>query len=298
MSKSIPKSTSKQSTKPRSNLELVKKTKPTSKSKLPEDKELNEILAVFENIDKICQSLITDSINSDSMQAKDNYTSLTNIFNKINITISFNKFINNIFSFNSCDEKLQDKNEVAFDKNIVLAIPYKFGKHPFLIKDIEIIDKKIDNIYINLNKFIKLCCEYKNKNVSDESKQKLHKLPLQELNNYISKTNLLYKVEVPYILKNTKVSKKKTTENYLKESIKIKHTAVNVLDHNNINNNNNIKKSDSIDNELNKNSESESVDSIHNSQKTRDIADSDSDASMSDKKERVIIMSSGDSDNE
>lgn len=203
------------------------------------DDDFDCMISEFKSIVKICESLITDSINS--TDPKNNYVSLTNIFNKINIAISFNTFINKIFSYTACDKKLQDNNEVKFENNYYLALNYVDDKHPFLVKDGIIIGIKINNIYNHLNTFIKLCYNYSNKydHVDESVPKKLYKLPLQELNNYISKTNTLLKVEIPYLLKNTKTSKKKVAEDNRPKKIDIKHNVrksdIEVITHSQIN---------------------------------------------------------------
>jgi hypothetical protein len=293
-------------TKPDSKSDLTHESKNKSKSAAKiTDKDLDEMITVFKSIVKICESLITDSVNS--ADPKNNYVSLTNIFNKINITISFNTFINTIFSYTACDEKLQDKNEVKnFEDAYYLALPYADGKHPFLVKDVNIIDIKINNIYNHLNTFIKLCYTYSNKHVdTDESTlKKLHKLPLQELNNYIAKNNALLKVEIPYLLKNTKNSKKKVTEDTDQKIIDIKHnvrksnvTSIESISHNQIYKSNDTNDNES-DNKKKKNtktkiSKKQQVDTDDESTSSKNIYTDDNESVSSEKKKTIKNRSAG-----
>lgn len=277
--------------------------KDTSK---PIDADFNKIITTFVSVAKICESLITDSINSND--PKINYTSLTDIFNRINNAVSFNTFINNIFSYTPWDEKLKDDKEVEKDEedgNYYKALLYTNGKHPFLIKS-DNINMKIDNIYHNLNDFIILCYEYIVTHDLTSPSNKLHKLPIQDTNNYITKTNALLKVKIPYLLKNSKVSKKKPIEDSIKP-INIEHnvkksrdTKIKMVSHDQIKYNYNTESTDIKKNKKTKKTKKQTLTSDNESVNSKSkYSDLDSVSSnKSNNRRKISINDSGSDDSD
>jgi hypothetical protein len=200
---------------------------PTEQNNVNDTDVRNQLEKKFNNIIKIYESLITDSVSVENN--KNNFVSLTNIFNKFNIFMSFNnRIIENISNIKYCNDKIKDENEVnivddEFNKYYIMK-PCK--SHSFAIQNNDVIDAKINMIYDLSNKFIKLC--YELLHINNGVCGKKIRLNIQSINNMILEYNNELKVEVPYILKTSKISKKvkSSDESVQPEIPEIKHKVI------------------------------------------------------------------------